>query len=339
VPTLPRKPSPLPPTSPGLDTPLHTSVLLKEALAVLNPQPGQCVVDATLGAGGHSAALIERIGPGGILIGIDADASALELSRQRLEPLAEQFAVTLHLVHSNFSRLPDILNELNAPAPNAILADIGVSSMQFDDASRGFSFRADEALDMRMDRSQPVTAASILRDSSEEEIADILFQYGDEHKSRRIARAIVQIRETEPVDTTAKLAELVRKTLRLPGHRRIHPATKTFQALRIAVNRELDVLDALLRDAPDLLAPEGTLAIIAFHSLEDRRVKQAFKALDATSRFKQEAKFIRPGAEEEEANPRSRSAIMRAIKKTDSPRRSQKYAKEIDDVDEETEGR
>ena len=328
---------PLPPAGP--DTPPHASVLLKEALAVLNPQPGQCVVDATLGAGGHSAALIERIGPGGILIGIDADASALDISRRRLQPLAAQFSVTLHLVHSNFSRLPAILSELNAPPPNAILADIGVSSMQFDDASRGFSFRADEALDMRMDRTQPVTAASILRESSAEEIADILFQYGDEHKSRRIARAIVLARETDPVDTTAKLAELVRKTLRLPGHRRIHPATKTFQALRIAVNRELDVLDALLRDAPELLATEGTLAIIAFHSLEDRRVKQSFKALDATSRFNQDVKFIRPSAEEEEANPRSRSAIMRAIKKTDSPRRGQKYAKEIDEIDEETEGR
>ncbi len=317
------------------DTPRHVSVLLKEALAVLNPQPGHCVVDATLGAGGHSAALIERIGPGGILIGIDADSSALDLSRKRLEPIAAKNAVTLHLVHSNFSRLPDILNELRASAPNSILADIGVSSMQFDDASRGFSFRADEPLDMRMDRTQPLTAAEILRCYSEEEIADILFHYGDEHKSRRIARAIVNIREINPVDTTAKLAELVRKTLRLPGHRRINPATKTFQALRIAVNRELDVLDALLRDGPDLLAPEGTLAIIAFHSLEDRRVKQAFKALDATSRFNQEEKFIRPGAEEEEANPRSRSAIMRAIKKTDSPRRGQKYAKEIDEIDED----
>lgn len=303
------------PTPPG-DTPPHASVLLKETLAALNPQPGHCAVDATLGAGGHSAALIERIGPGGILIGIDADTSALELSRTRLAPLAEKHSVTLHLVHSNFSRIPEILNELHAPPPNAILADIGVSSMQFDDPGRGFSFRADEPLDMRMDRSQPRTAADILRESSEEEIADILFQYGDEHKSRRIARAIVQQRATNPIDTTGKLEELVRHALRVMDRRRVHPATKTFQALRIAVNRELDVLDDLLRDAPDLLAPNGTLAIIAFHSLEDRRVKQAFKALCATSRFNQQEKFIRPSAEEEQSNPRSRSAIMRAIQKS-----------------------
>ncbi|MEI6232760.1 MAG: 16S rRNA (cytosine(1402)-N(4))-methyltransferase RsmH [Planctomycetota bacterium] len=331
--TLPHTPDSL--STPVPPQPPHASVLLKEALATLNPQPGQCAVDATLGAGGHSAALIERLGPGGILVGIDADTSAIAIARARLEPLAEKFSVTLHLVHSNFSRLPAILHDLNVPPPNAILADIGVSSMQFDDMSRGFSFRADEPLDMRMDRSQPRTAADILREADAEEIADILFQYGDEHKSRRIARAIVEIRETNPVDTTGKLAELVRKALRLPGHRRVHPATKTFQALRIAVNRELDVLDDLLRDAPELLATDGTFAVIAFHSLEDRRVKLAFKALSATCRFNQGEKFVRPGAEEEESNPRSRSAIMRAIQKTASQRKGQKYAKERDDSEDE----
>ena len=333
LPTSP--PDSIDPVNNSGETPRHASVLLKETLAALKPQPGHCIVDATLGAGGHSAALIERLGPGGILIGIDADTSALELSRARLEPLAQKHSVALHLVHGNFSQLPEIVKNLNAPPPNGILADIGVSSMQFDDMSRGFSFRADEPLDMRMDRSQPRTAADILRDASEEEIANILFQYGEEHKSRRIAHSIVETRDTAPVDTTGKLEELVRKALRIHGHRRIHPATKTFQALRIAVNRELDVLDELLRDAPELLAQEGTLAIIAFHSLEDRRVKQAFKALGATSRFNQGEKFVRPSAEEEELNPRSRSAIMRAIQKTDSPRKGQKYTKERDEIEDD----
>ncbi len=321
---------------PDSAAPPHISVLLNEALEALDPRPGRCVVDCTLGAGGHSAALIERVGPGGRLVGIDADASVLQIARARLVPLAEKNSVTLHLVHSNFSRLPEILKDLNAPPPDAVLADIGVSSFQIDDPARGFSFRSDEALDMRMDRSQPRTAADILRDASEEEIADILFQYGDEHKSRRIARVIVQERRTNPVDTTGKLEELVRRALRVRGHRRIHPATKTFQALRIAVNRELEVLDALLRDVPELLAPGGAFAVIAFHSLEDRRVKQAFKALCATSRFNQREKFVRPSAEEEQSNPRSRSAILRTIRKEFSPRRSQRYAKETqEDLEED----
>lgn len=295
--------------------PPHASVLLNESLAALALKPGQCALDATLGAGGHSAAILDYIKPGGTLIGIDTDASALEISRDRLTSLAKNNSVALHLVHSNFSRIAEILRELSAPAPDAILADLGVSSMQFDDASRGFSFRSDEALDMRMDRSQGRTAADILRESDETEIADILFHFGDEHKSRRIARAIVNERRTSPVDTTGKLEALVRRALRVRERRRIHPATKTFQALRIAVNGELEALDEFLRIAPELLAPGGALAIISFHSLEDRRVKQAFKALCATSRFYQEQKKIRPNAEEEESNSRSRSAIMRVIRK------------------------
>jgi 16S rRNA (cytosine1402-N4)-methyltransferase len=295
--------------------PHHVSVLLAETLAALDPKPGQCVVDATLGAGGHSAAILERI-PGGWLIGCDADTSALELARERLAPLAAKHSVRLDLIHSNFSNIQRVLNELQAPAPNAILADIGVSSMQFDDPSRGFSFRSDEKLDMRMDRSAgTATAADILRSSSEEEIADILFHLGEEYKARRIARAIVGIRKTQPVETTGQLEELVRRALRVRGHRRIHPATKTFQALRIAVNHELEELDALLRVAPELLADGGAFGVISFHSLEDRRVKQAFKALCESSRFNQGEKFFRPSAAEEQSNPRSRSAKLRVVYK------------------------
>lgn len=291
-------------------------MLLVETLRAFSLPATPCtIVDATLGAGGHSAALIERLAPGSTLIGFDADTDALAIARERLTPLAEKFSVTVRYIHGNFSQLKETLSELQAPPPHAILADIGVSSMQFDAPGRGFSFRTDEPLDMRMDRSQSLTAADILRNSSEEEIADILFHFGEEYKARPIARAIVRDRQRSPVDTTGKLEELVRRALRIRGHRRIHPATKTFQALRIAVNRELDSLDTLLADAPELLAPGGTLGIITFHSLEDRRVKQAFKALCEMSRFKQQEKFARPSAEEEEANPRSRSAKLRSVTK------------------------
>lgn len=296
----------------------HASVLLEETLAALKlphgaRAPGQCIVDATLGAGGHSSAIIERLAPGGRLVGIDTDTDALAIARARLEPLAAKFDVRLDLIHGNFSRIKGILAELDAPAPTGVIADIGVSSMQLDSPGRGFSFRSDEPLDMRMDRSQPQTAAGILRSSSEIEIADILFHFGEEHKSRKIARAIVAARKSAPIETTGQLEELVRRALRIRGHRRIHPATKTFQALRIAVNRELEALDIFLSDAPALLTNGGVLALITFHSLEDRRVKLAFKALTATGRFKQQAKFVAPSAAEEAANPRSRSAKLRAV--------------------------
>jgi 16S rRNA (cytosine1402-N4)-methyltransferase len=307
------EPASEPPAPPESST--HRSVFLQEVVTVLAPQAGQCVVDCTVGAGGHSAALIERLKPDGRLIGLDVDPGALALARQRLEPLASAASVKLNLVLANFSHISEILKTLEAPPPHGILADLGVSSMQLDRPERGFSFRVNAPLDMRMDPALSRTAADILREAGEEELADILFQLGEEHRSRRIARAIVAQRERQPVRTTGQLEELVRHALRVRGHRRIHPATKTFQALRLAVNRELESLTALLDAAPELLAPGGVLAVISFHSLEDRLVKQRSKALTATGRFQQVAKLVRPGAEEARLNPRSRSAKLRALRK------------------------
>jgi len=295
----------------------HHSVLLSETIAGLEPRPGQCCVDCTLGAGGHSAALLQRLGPGGHLVGLDVDPQAIAAARARLAPLAAANNVKLDIIQANFTRLEEIpfLRGLNAPQPHAILADLGASSMQFDTPERGFSFRFDQPLDMRMDPASPLTAADILREYSEEHLADVLFQLGEEHRARRIARAIVEQRQARPLLTTGQLEGLVRRVLRVRGHRRLHPATKTFQALRLEVNHELESLSALLAAAPELLAPGGTLAIITFHSLEDRLVKHRYKALAATGRFHLTVKFVRPGAEELRTNPRSRSAKLRVLRK------------------------
>lgn len=297
----------------------HRSVLLAETIALLDPRPGQCLVDCTVGAGGHSAALLEHLGPAGWLIGLDVDPAALAIARTRLEPLAAAAQARLVLVQANFSRLATVLRELGAPPPHGILADLGASSLQFDTPERGFSFRFDRPLDMRMDPALPRSAADILRDYSEERLADVFYHLGQEHRSRAIARAIVQQRRTQPLETTGQLEALVRRALRIRGHRRIHPATRTFQALRLEVNQELEALAALLADAPALLAPGGALAVITFHSLEDRQVKQQCKALAATGRFQLAVRFVRPGAEERQQNPRSRSAKLRGLRKCAHP--------------------
>ena len=294
---------------------MHESVLLAETLDLLNPRPGMCIVDGTLGAGGHSAAILPRIAPGGRLIGLDVDPEALAIAHAALDEPARNHGVTLNIVRANFRRIQSVLQELQIQSVDGILADLGVSSMQFDRPERGFSFRFDHPLDMRMDPSLPETAADLLRHLPEEELANVIFQLGGEHKSRRIARAIVSVRKTQPIATTGQLEELVRRALRVRGHRRIHPATKTFQALRLAVNQELDALAEFLEAAPELLAPGGTLAVIAFHSLEDRMVKHRFKALAASGRFQQIGKFVGPGDAELERNPRSRSAKLRGVRR------------------------
>jgi 16S rRNA (cytosine1402-N4)-methyltransferase len=303
------------PEEPSSSPAAHRSVLLAETIEFLNPQPGQCCVDCTLGAGGHSAALIERLRPGGTLIGLDVDPDAIALAKPHLEPLAQAAGVRLQIARANFSEVAAVLKEFAAPAPHGILADLGVSSMHFDRPERGFSFRFDQPLDMRMDPVLPRTAADILRETGEEELADILYHLGQEHRSRAIARAIVNQRKTEPIATTGQLEALVRRALRVRGHRRVHPATKTFMALRMAVNRELESLAQLLADAPEQLAPGGALAIITFHSLEDRTVKHGYKALAATGRFQIPVRFVRPGREELRENPRSRSAKLRVVRR------------------------
>jgi len=294
----------------------HRSVLLNESLEHLNLKPGNTAVDCTLGAGGHSAAILERIKPGGRLIALDVDPQALQIARERLDPLAAAATVQLELVQNNFSRLGDVLRDRGGLQPHGILADLGVSSMQFDTPERGFSFRFDHPLDMRMDPTLTETAADILNHRSEEELADIFFFLGEERKARPLARAVVASRKTQPMRTTGQLEEFVRRVLRVRGWRHTHPATKVFQALRLAVNREMDTLATFLEQAPELLSDGGVLAVITFHSLEDRQVKQRFKALASTGRFHQTVKFVSPGEDELKINPRSRSAKLRVIKKS-----------------------
>jgi len=289
-----------------------------EALAQFVLQPGDLAVDATLGAGGHAEDMLRAVAPSGRLLGFDVDPEALELARQHLAPLAEEVDVRLDLIKANFRTMDTHIKSVSPDqSPKAILADLGVSSMQFDRADRGFSFRQDAPLDLRMDPDLPRTGADLLQELPQEALADLLYHLGGERGSRRIARAIVQDRDKgRPIQTTGQLEGLVRRVLRVRGRARIHPATRTFQALRMAVNEELEALTEFLDTAPDLLVPTGTLAVITFHSGEDRLVKQAFKRWAATGRFQMMHKSVlRPAAEEVNRNPRSRSAKLRALRR------------------------
>lgn len=262
--------------------------------------------------------MLKALSPGGHLLGLDVDPHALSMAERRLAPQAKVLHVRLDLIKSNFRQIDQQLAQysLNRP-PRAILADLGVSSMQLDRPERGFSFRFDAPLDLRMDPDLPRTGADLLATLPEKDLADMLFLLGGERGSRRIARAIVGNRERgEPVSTTGQLEQLVRRVLKVRGHARIHPATRTFQALRMAVNEELDSLRTFLDVSPALLAGDGTLALITFHSGEDRLVKQAFKGYVSTGRFQWVQKSVlRAGADETSRNPRSRSAKLRALRK------------------------
>ena len=307
-----------------------------ETLEQLAAARGGLFVDATLGLGGHTE-LILRASPDNRVIGFDRDAEAIELSKQRLTPFGDRFTA----VHTDYRRIKEVLSEKGIGTVAGILADLGVSSYQFDTPERGFSFRpgpgvAESAppmtpLDMRMDRSQKLTAADLVNQLSERELADIIFEYGEERAGRRIARRIVAERAKAAITTTAELAGLVVRVVHPKGRWRIHPATKTFQALRIAVNRELDGLDKFVADAIDILESGGRLVVIAFHSLEDRIIKQALRFQSGhcvcspnqpecrcgTSRRVNvlTRKAIQPGADEIAANPRARSAKLRAGQK------------------------
>ena len=290
------------------ETPGHVAVLLREALDWLAVEPGGTYVDATLGAGGHSRAIAERL-QGGRLVALDADPSALA----RPDRPAEGPNVTL--VHANFATLATVLERLGIETVDGVLFDLGVSSMQFDEGERGFSFREDAPLDMRLDPTAGESAADLLATREERELADIIFQFGEERAARRIARAIVRRREAGNVPaTTAALAGLVASVLHRPGKReRMHPATRTFQALRIAVNDELGALRAGLDAATAALREGGRLVAISFHSLEDRIVKTTFRddpRLHALTR-----KPIGPAEDELARNPRSRSAKLRAAER------------------------
>ena len=252
----------------------HRPVLLREAVAALGCRPGGFWVDGTVGAGGHAEAILRASAPDGRLLGLDRDREALERARRLLAPFGDRVA----LRHDDFRSLPEILEASGRP-PDGILLDLGISSQQIDDPARGFSFQEDGPLDMRMDRTQDTTAATLVNALPARELAAIVARYGEEPAARRIARALVAERAREPITTTGRLAAIVARVARSRRRTRTHPATRTFQALRIAVNRELDGLDRLIEQAVERLPPGGRIAVISFHSLEDRIVKRALRAL------------------------------------------------------------
>jgi 16S rRNA (cytosine1402-N4)-methyltransferase len=299
----------------------HVPVLLKEAIDFLAVKRGGTYLDATVGLGGHSYEIAKRLGAPGHLIGFDKDPAALEIARGKLqaagrtgEDARRSISLddwpTVTLIHGSFAEV----DERVAPASlDGLLADLGVSSMQLRDAARGFSFQAEGPLDMRMNPMSGETAEQVVNHIDERELADVIYEFGEERRSRRIARAIVRSR---PIRTTKQLVEVVSAAARSMKHERIHPATRTFQALRIFVNRELDDLKALMEAAPRVLKPGGRLVVISFHSLEDRIVKDAMRAGSKDMHFRLLTKKPVTASEVEiETNPRSRSAKMRVAEK------------------------
>jgi 16S rRNA (cytosine1402-N4)-methyltransferase len=291
----------------------HVPVLFDEAIEFLKVRRGAVVVDCTLGYAGHAGGIAKLLGPEGWLIAFDRDAEAMALAKERLKRVCEELgpeAPKVTTINEAFSEVPRFLEPGSI---DAMLADFGVSSMQIEDAHRGFSFMADGPLDMRQDARQQLTAEQVVNEASERELADLIYEYGEERRSRRIARAIVRGR---PVTTTGQLARIVAQAAPAMKQERIHPATRTFQALRIVVNRELDEIKSLLDAAPKLLKPSGRLVVISFHSLEDRIVKDKFREGQSSGTWEiLTKKPVMAGEEEIERNPRSRSAKMRAAER------------------------
>jgi 16S rRNA (cytosine1402-N4)-methyltransferase len=291
----------------------HVPVLLKGAIDFLAVRRGGTYIDATVGLGGHSLEIAKRLGQPGHLIGFDKDPKALEIAGSRLQASGfgpEADWPTVKLLHGSFAEL---VKNQEPRATNGILADLGVSSLQISDAARGFSFQADGPLDMRMNPLSEPSAEQVVNQIDERELADLIYEFGEERRSRRIARAIVRSR---PILTTAQLAAVISTAARSMKHERIHPATRTFQALRIFVNRELDDLRKLMQTAPQLLKPGGRLVVISFHSLEDRIVKDAMREGAKLGQYRLLTKKPVTASEEEiDRNPRSRSAKMRAAER------------------------
>jgi 16S rRNA (cytosine1402-N4)-methyltransferase len=288
--------------------PVHVPVLLDQVVHWLNPQPGMVLVDGTLGGGGHTRALAAGVGPGGMVIGIDRDPAAIDAAEENLRGLP------VRLVRANFCDLPEVLEQLAIPAVDGVVLDLGLSSDQLADRSRGFSFSADGPLDLRFDPLSGEPARRLINRLSVEHLTLLISKFGEERYSPRIARAIVEQRRQRPIETSAELAELIRRSVpNPPGGHRIDAATRTFQALRIAVNDELKSLEIALRRIPDCLRSGARMAVISFHSLEDRRVKESFLAdlrLKVLTR-----RPARPDEEEIIDNPRSRSAKLRIAEK------------------------
>ena len=285
----------------------HLPVLLNEVLQYINPRADGRYIDATFGAGGHTKELLERTSPGGRVLAVDQDETAIEQGRIELQ----SYGSRLELVKANFRDIESIVQEHGFAGLDGILADVGVSSMMLDDPTRGFSFMREGPLDMRMDLDQPLTAADVLNTYSEKEIANILFNYGEERRSRQIASSIVRSR---PMSRTTDLTRAIERVLGGRRYGKIHPATRTFQALRIFVNDELRSLETFLDSSMNVLRPGGRLVLISFHSLEDRIVKNKFRS-PVVPGVALTKKVITAAVEELDRNPRSRSARLRAWEK------------------------
>ncbi len=294
--------------------PQHVSVLLEESLDYLNVRPGGVICDATLGLGGHSAAIARRLGAAGKLICFDRDAEAMTKAQERLSALAAELGTEMPEVRYVAKAFSEAANEIVPGSLDGLLADFGVSSLQLDEAHRGFSFRTDGPLDMRMDTRSGETAEQVVNQENEEVLADLIYEFGEERRSRRIARAIVRAR---PITTTAELAGIISAVAPPIKGDKIHPATRTFQALRIRVNDELGEIQSLLKCAGSLLKPGGRVVLISFHSLEDRLVKDAFRDGAKAGTFEVLTKKTVVAKEQEALrNPRSRSAKLRAAQKS-----------------------
>lgn len=293
----------------------HTPVMLKEVLDYLNLEAGKVVVDATIGTGGHSIEIIRQIVPGGKLIGIDRDAESLAIAAERLG----DFRGSCEFVHANFKDIDSALENLSVKQVDAVLFDLGVSSYQLEDPQRGFSFRNEGPLDMRLDRESYISAYDLVNNLNEQEISHLLWTFGQERWHNRIAHLLVEEREKQPIATTLQLASIVEKAIPYKyRHRyyRIHPATRTFQAMRIAVNRELETLDIAVKKAISLLKRKGRICVISFHSLEDRIVKHAFRYAASQNLIKTiTPKPMQPLLIEVQENPSSRSSKLRVAEK------------------------
>lgn len=304
----------------------HASVMTEEVLTYLNCRPGEIVADCTLGGSGHAKAILQKIIPDGLLIGIDQDDAAISNARKVLEPYASH----LKLFHDNFVHLPDILARLDIATVNGIILDLGLSLYHLEASGRGFSFQKDEPLDMRMNAGSGTTAADLVNQMTEKKLKQILIKYGQERWAGRIARRIVYVRKKEKIKSSLQLTRIIQKAVP-KGSRRIHPATRTFMALRIAVNRELEVLQMFMENVVNLLSPKGRLCVLSFHSLEDRIVKEQIKILekgcicppDFPKCVCGKSKIVRsltqkpigPSSQEIQINPMARSARLRAMER------------------------
>lgn len=288
---------------------VHATVMLRETVAALQPHAGGVYADATVGGGGHSLAILEASAPDGRVVAVDRDPQAVAAARGRLGAYGERAVV----VHGDYAELGPILREHGAERVDGLVADLGVSSPQLDAAERGFSLRAEGPLDMRMDQSRGETLGELLSGLEERELADILYHFGEERRSRAVARSIARARDAGELGTTLDLRRAVVRALGPRSSGRIDPATRTFQALRIALNRELEQLERLLEALPELLSDGGVAAVISFHSLEDRMVKRAFRDDPRLEPLTKKPQL--PSAEEQRENPRSRSAKLRAAKR------------------------